>query len=197
MFKFDRKFYTPSGYHLIAKDERYGFEVWGQLQPKVVALAFGGKRQKPDWHFRFADQSRLQAKIEETLRGYMQHETRKREQSAKRHAPHDVKPGDIFRCTWGYDQTNVEFFECTKVLSASYIEVCAIAADSEDTAFMQGNCVPMRGTYCGEPMRKKVSMASGEPAIAIHSFANAYRMKPVAVVAGAPIYQSSHWTAYA
>ena len=36
------------------------------------AMAFGGKRTKPDWHFQFKDETRLKAKIEETLKGFMQ-----------------------------------------------------------------------------------------------------------------------------
>ena len=69
--------YIPKHYTLIAKDERFGFEVHGIIGPRTVAIAFGGKRSKPDWHFRFKDEARLHAKIEETLRGYMEWQDRK------------------------------------------------------------------------------------------------------------------------
>ena len=192
--------YIPKHYTLIAKDERYGFEVHGIIDngpgSRTVAIAFGGKRSKPDWHFRFKDEARLHAKIEETLRGYMEWQDRKAEYKAKRNAPHDVKIGDVFKCSWGYDQTNVDFYECTAVLGAM-IEIREIAQDSMETLSMQGECVPMRGQFKGEPMRKRVSMTGGDPSVKIHSFASAYRMKPIATVAGAPVYKSSHWTAYA
>ena len=195
-----REQFIPKTYSLIAKDERFGFEVYGIIDngpgSRTVAVAFGGKRNKPDWHYRFKDEARLHAKIAETLAGYAAHEERKAEWKAKRNAPHDVKVGDIFRCSWGYDQTNIDFYECTAVLGAM-IEVRAIAQDSEETMSMQGECVPMRGQFTGAPMRKKVKMCGDEPSISIYSFANAYRMKPVAVIAGAPVYKSSHWTAYA
>jgi hypothetical protein len=188
--------YIPKGYELIAKDERFGFEVWGQLQPRVVAMAYGGKRSKPDWYYRFADEKRLHQKIEETLRGYMQSAEMKAEWKAKRSAPHDVQVGDVFRASWGYDQTNIDYYQCTRVIGAM-IEVREIGSDREETGFMQGQCVPMMNQFIGEPMRKKVSMAGGEPSFSVSSYANAHRIKPVADIGGAKVYGSSHWTSYA
>lgn len=31
---------------------------------------------------------------------------------------HGVQPGDIFYCSWGYDQTNVDFYVVTRVTTA-------------------------------------------------------------------------------
>jgi hypothetical protein len=187
---------TPTGYQLIAKDERYGFEVWGTMEPRIVAMSFGGKRSKPDWHYRFKDMARLQAQIASTLDGFMQHDERKAERKAKAAAPHDVKIGDIFRSSWGYDQTNIDYYECTQVIGAM-IEIRAIAQLIEETDHMQGKCTPSKGHYIGEPMRKKVNNYNGEPSVKIYSFASAYRVKPIAVIESMPIYAESHWTAYA
>jgi hypothetical protein len=195
-FKFDRNFYIPKGYELIAKDERFGFEVWGIMSPRIVAMAFGGKRSKPDWHFRFNDQSRLNAKITETLDGFMDWQDRKQKLKEKRNAPHDVKIGDVFRCSWGYDQTNIDFYQVTQVKGA-FIYVRPIAQMSEETMSMQGECVPMINEFIGDEMRKKVSMWNDDASIRINSFSNAYRMKPLAMIGDKPVYQSSHWTAYA
>lgn len=188
--------YIPAGYELIAKDERFGFEVYGTLSPKIVAICYSGKKTKSDWHYRFQDEKRLHDQIEQSLSGLMEWESRKQARKAERSKPHDVKVGDIFRCSWGYDQTNIDYYEVTKVIGAM-VEVCEIGQMSEETGFMSGKCVPDSGRFIGEPMRKKVSMSSSEPSIRIYSFANAYRMKPVATVANKPVYDASHWTAYA
>jgi len=188
--------YIPSGYSLIAKDERYGFEVYATLSPRVVAICYAGKRSKPDWHYRFRDEASLHNQITKTLDGLMQYADRKAEWKAKRNAPHDVKVGDIFRSSWGYDQTNIDYYECVKVIGAM-IEVCAIAQEREETEFMQGQCVPVPGKFIGETMRKRVSMAGGEPSFSVASYASAYRMKPIAKVGSKPLFESSHWTAYA
>lgn len=188
--------YIPSGYSLFAKDERYGFEVYATLSPRIVAIAYGGKRTKPDWHYRFKDEAGLHKQIENTLRGFMQSAELKAEWKAKRNAPHDVKVGDVFRCSWGYDQTNIDYYECTAVLG-QMIEIRAIAQEAEEAGFMQGQCVPVPGKFIGGAMRKKVSMSGGDPAVRIESYCSAYRMKPVAKVLDKPVYESSHWTAYA
>ena len=189
--------YIPKGYELIAKDERYGFEVHsGVFNNKLYAIAYGGKRSKSDWHYRFKDTAELARQIEQTLSGFMAWDERKSERKAKATAPHDVKKGDIFRCSWGYDQTNIDFYECTKVLGAM-IEIRPIRQLIEEDGFMSGKCVPDKGNFMGEPIRKKVSMCSNEPSIKIYDFANAYRLKPVATVLSKPIYSASDWTAYA
>ena len=64
--------YIPNGYELIAKDERFGFEVYATLSPRIVALAYGGKRTNPDWHYRFKDEAALYRQIENTINGFMQ-----------------------------------------------------------------------------------------------------------------------------
>jgi hypothetical protein len=104
--------------------------------------------------------------------------------------------GDIFRSSWGYDQTNIDFYECTKVIGAT-IEICEIAQMSEDNGFMAGECVPSQGHYIGKPMRKRVSMSGDTPSVKIYSFASAYLMKPIAKIGNKPLFKASHWTAYA
>lgn len=189
--------WIPNDYSLIAKDERYGFEVYsGTFNGKLFAIAYGGKRTKCDWHYRFKDDAALHKQIEETLRGYIQSAELKADYKAKRNAPHDVKVGDIFRCSWGYDQTNIDFYQCTKILGAM-IEIRPIYQMSEETLSMQGECVPCVDSFKGDAMRKKVNMHGGNPSVRIYSFANAYRMKPIAKIADKAIYESSHWTAYA
>lgn len=196
-FTFDRKFYIPAGYELLRQDEELGLEVWGTTSPRLVAIAFAGKRNKPDWHFKFASIERLERKIDETIAGLRSHLQRVAERRVARNAPHDVKVGDVFRCSWGYDQTNIDYYQVTNLIGAAFVEVRKIAAMAEETGYLQGDCVPAVGDFIGEPMRKKVSVYNGEPSIRIYDFASARRMKPVAHVAGKALYGASHWTAYA
>ena len=188
--------YVPAGYELIAKDERFGFEVYATLSPRIVAICYSGKRSKSDWHYRFQDEKRLHNQIEQSLKGLMEWEERKAKRKADRNKPHNVKIGDVFRCSWGYDQTNNDYYEVTSIIG-QMVEICEIGQMSEETGFMSGECVPETGRYIGKPMRKKVSMSGDSPSIKIHSFANAYRIEPVARIADKPVFAASHWTAYA
>ena len=34
---------------------------------------------------------------------------------ASKENPHGIRPGDLFEMSWGYDQTNVDYFQVTRV----------------------------------------------------------------------------------
>jgi len=200
--KRDTTRHIPRGYQLIAKDERFGFEVHGgQAAGKYFAICFRGKAIKPAWHYSFRTEEALKNKIEETLRFEMEAADRKAKRQAEKKAAcasHDVKLGDVFRCSWGYDQTNIDYYQVVSV-SGQMAVVRAIGAMSETTAWEQGESVPALGQFIGDSFRVKIQKwdVKSEPYFKVNSFSNAYRMKPVAVIAGAPVYESSSWTSYA
>jgi len=193
--------HIPSGYELVAKDERYGFAVYGIETPSVIAMCFAGKAVKPTWHYRFKDITRRNANIEQTLASLIarqENKLKRKEEKKAACASHDVKAGDVFKCSWGYDQTNVDFYQVVSV-SGQMATIQAIAQDSEETAFMQGECVPKLDQFIGEPKRVRIQKwnMDSEPYFKIYSFANAYRMKPLAKIGNKPVFAASHWTAYA
>ena len=193
--------HIPSGYQLVAKDERFNFEVWGIESPSVIAICFVGRAVKPTWHYRFKSLASRDQSIEETLRNLMEYKERKEKRSAEKKAAcasHDVKPGNVFCCSWGYDQTNIDYYQVISV-SGQMMTICEIGCDSETTGFAQGESVPLLDAFRGNPKRVKIQRYSmdSEPYFRVYSFANAYRMKPVAMVGDKPVFNASHWTAYA
>jgi hypothetical protein len=77
--------------------------------------------------------------------------------------------------------------------------VRAIGCMSEETSFMSGESVPALDHFIGEPFRVRIQKwdVKSEPYFKIASYADAYRMKPLAMVGNKPVFQSSQWTAYA
>lgn len=202
-------YFSKDTYHLLLEDKLMGIEVWGDA---THAIAFHGKANKPDWHYRFADEAKRDVKINDWFQGWKEAAERKQAQRTEKAAwCHDVKVGDIFRCSWGYDQTNIDYYEVVAVHGKA-VDVLEIGAMSEDTAWLQGNSVPAPGHYINdrcrnehgeivETPRKPRRMIpqkgyNGEPYLSINSFSSASRMKPVEV-AGIKCYEASHWTAYA
>jgi len=72
------------------------------------------------------------------------------------------KLGDILKMSWGYDQTNVDFFEVTKLVGKTMIEIRKVAnkivrGAGEPQEFV----VPVPGEYLtwdpefAKPLRKK------------------------------------------
>ena len=196
--KWDRKYFIREQYGLVAEDPDLGVEVYyGEENGKPVALGFAGKRQKPDFHYNFKDCHRRSEYVQKWYEGLKATAARKAEQKkAKVEYVHDVKVGDVFRCSWGYDQTNIDYYEVVAV-RGKLVDIRPIAQQSEGTGWLQGKCVPSPGSYIGDVITKRVQDCAGKPCLTITSFSSAFRETPVEIVPGLKVFSESHWTAYA
>ena len=79
---------------------------------------------------------------------------RKRAEERRAYVP-ALKPGDVLYTNWGYEQTNVEFFEVIAV-RGKRVTVREIARLVEETGHMCGIARPVRGDYVGEPITRTV-----------------------------------------
>lgn len=191
-----REFYLPKSARLTKITPKHvDAEIYAYEDERAsCAIAFSGKAQKPSFHIRFKDAARRAKYVEEWLDGLKRSADFKAERrAAKKAFKHTLEVGSVLRCSWGYDQTNIDFFEVTALIGDKMVEVREIAQEAEETGFMQGKCVPVPGNYVGKPMRKRVKEGN---AVQIHSFANAYLVEPK-VIAGAKVYSASHYTSYA
>lgn len=74
-----------------------------------------------------------------------------------------IKPGDILEDSWGYEQTNVEFYLVTKIISACKIEIVELGhTETEANSSMSGYVIPDKDRRIGEPVQKTVSQNSYE-----------------------------------
>ncbi|MBK8009587.1 MAG: hypothetical protein IPK23_15045 [Rhizobiales bacterium] len=101
------------------------------------------------------------------------------------------KIGDIFRTCWGYDQTNVEFFELVALRGKTGV-LRELKQERVEEGWARGKCVPLPGEYICEPIRRQCR----EHGFKISSCQIAY---PAAVetVAGVRVVKPASWTAYA
>ena len=87
----------------------------------------------------------------------------------------DVKVGSIFVSQWGYDQTNTDFYEVTRMSEAS-IWLRKIAKTVVTSGGAGGDKVmPLPGQFVGDEFRRKLDRNSGfsGPWISINSYAGA------------------------
>jgi hypothetical protein len=154
---------------------------------KPVALVFQGRRQKPDWHYRFASPAAREARVRSFFELVRANEGAKQ---TRREKPRALDVGDVLRSSWGYDQTNIDYYQVTALIGSSMVEIREIAQDTEATGSMSGRCVPVPGRFIGEPMRKR---ADGE-SVKIASYAWAYKLEPTQPAPGVRVYESSHFS---
>lgn len=91
------------------------------------AQCFRGKQAKPAWHYDFGSDANAERNRDNTIKNEIKEQKQrleyKAEQRKKALQPHTWKVNDIVYESWGYDQTNVDFYKvkeligkCTAVL---------------------------------------------------------------------------------
>lgn len=169
---------------------------FGGVDTMVFALiAFSGTSAKPDLHYVYRSPEDREKAINNWLEGLRRRKAWKDERKAAKkvtsEAPNPAKVGDILVSSWGYDQTNIDWYEVVEVVGKNTVVIREIAATSQETAWCQGNCSPVKGRFVGEAKKVRVNKgASGGYSVKINSFAWAhYEARGEAA--------SRHWTAYA
>lgn len=125
-FKLDRSFFIDKQSRVLA--EKYDAIVYGYEyidasgKPRFIAIAFHGKSQKPDFNFYFRTNEQRQQKIDSFLNSRKLHYDRQaRKTEARKNFVNPFKVGDIFHHSWGYEQTNCDYYQCVEVKPASVV----------------------------------------------------------------------------
>jgi hypothetical protein len=120
---------------------------------------------------------------------------RKQQRRADMDKPHGLQVGDIVRSSWGYDQTNTDYYQITKLCGAHTVEVRKVAQMSENTSFMSGVCVPVPGQFVSEAMRRTVDRY-GSVNILRATYGRASKIEPT-IAGGVKCYTPAGWSSYA
>tara|TARA_Y100000593_G_scaffold85583_1_gene162850 strand:+ start:1109 stop:1693 length:585 start_codon:yes stop_codon:yes gene_type:complete len=189
-----REFYIPKGATRVTSKEINADFYLYQSGDKPAAMAFIGKAQKPRWHYRFASDEKREQRINKTIESEIATKAFKANTRKKRNeAPRGLEVGDVLRASWGYDQTNINYFEVTKLIGKRMVEIREISCVSVGTEWCQGKSSPAIGSYISGPMRRRATNGG----VKVDSVMWASKMEPVSNVGGIKTFESSHWTSYA
>jgi len=189
-----REMFIPKGARKVADKRSDAVAYVYERQDVPYALGFHGKAQKPDYHFRFKSEAARQAHVIKGFENAQAQIVRATERAAARKAEgHSLVLGDVLRASWGYDQTNIDYYEVTKVVGKRMVEIREIAQEREDSQqWATGKCVPVPGKFISQPMRK----AARDSGVRIASYAWANKVTPK-IVAGVKFYDASSFSTYA
>jgi hypothetical protein len=120
-------------------------------------MGFIGKQSKPALHLSYRNEARRAADVAAFLKSADAAVVAKAARIAKRKQfRHTLKVGSLLSTCWGYDQTNVEFFEVTALIGDTMVEVREVSQRCTEDGFMSGKVSPNAGAFIGKPLRKRV-----------------------------------------
>jgi hypothetical protein len=136
-------------------------------EKKLAAIAYAGKSNKAAFHNLFRTQAQLDARIAEFFEGLEAHQRRVAERRVEISQPHTVKVDAVIYNSWGYDQTNIDFYQVVRI-SANFVWLQSI--DSKSTPDggcgpMSGHVEPVAGTMKGAVTKHRATMYNGTPSI--------------------------------
>lgn len=165
------------------------------IRGDLYALGFVGKAEKPAFNYRFESAIARAKYVGEWMQMQDKRAAEKLEAKAVKKAQGRVLAvGDVLCASWGYDQTNIDFYQVVELVGAKSVKVRAIAGDRIENQGDRGQVVPVADQFIGEAFVKRDDQGS----ISLNSYSSARKMEPVAVLpSGSKIYKSQYWSSYA
>jgi hypothetical protein len=121
------------------------------------AMFFVGKQSNPIWHYRFPNLEAMKTKLNTQISTLMSWEDmkadRKEKNKARLTADMDaVAVGGMFSYSWGWEQTNVEFFQVIEKKSKSFVmqEIRGRMHPSEGLSSMAGYVSAVKGAFVSD-----------------------------------------------
>ena len=127
-------------------------------EDKLIAVAWSGKKSKYDWYYRFRDKKQMDKYISDYFckledRARLKIERKEQKKKEKLEFFDSIQVGDIFVDSWGYDQTNVDFYKVTKKLKAS-IKIVKIGSEVTERFISSMMVVPGPSINTSEEITK-------------------------------------------
>jgi hypothetical protein len=110
-------------------------------KPKFTALAYMGTAGRSSFYESYRTAEARDKRVADFFAGLTSWNERKAARKAERSKPHGLKVGDIIVNSWGYDQSNIDFYAVVKS-SANYVWLHPVAQDGRETGFMCGYTWP-------------------------------------------------------
>lgn len=124
---------------------------------KFIAQAWKSNAKKNySFYYSFKFDEKRKDYIQKWIKNLENHKALLAERKVNREQPSIIKTGDCLHASWGYDQTNNNFYQVIKCLPNNFIIIREINSHYEETGFMAGNATPIKDAFLtDEPELKK------------------------------------------
>lgn len=153
------RWFPKGSIKITRKDAPAAVVYYYQQKGKFFALGFQGNRNKHDFHYGFSSMARCEAHVKgffDDVAGSIKFKAEQKAKKAEAQATDQrLQVGDVLSYSWGYDQTNVEFFQVVS-RSQRTVKVMAIKGGSKFDARgdMYERALPGQFTANAKPITK-------------------------------------------
>lgn len=127
---------------------------------RIVVTKFHGKSLKIDRQW-FRSQAEAERDIATFTTRRQQLADAQADRRAEAKRPHTLDVGAVLVSSYGYEQTNVDFYEVVAVQNRT-VTLRELVQERQDTGNMSGTTTPVPGQYTkAEPIRKRVNPRNG------------------------------------
>jgi len=139
-----------------------------------VIVYQGRQSKRPVLYSHFSNEAERERTIEKyVVDRRKQLEEKQKIRDEKKQLKHGFTVGDILYSSWGYDQTNIDFYEVTEAgeKSITIRQVKSVVVKrGRGTDYVMAD----PGSFIGPPMKKIPQFSGGKPYVKIESYAYAY-----------------------
>lgn len=184
-----REHYIPAGAVKVAHRHSSAVAWLYDRAGKPCVVAFHGRQQKPALFLRYNSAA---ARERNLVAFFAKVQEREAAIAAHQAKPRGLEVGDILRASWGYDQTNIDWYEVTALVGAQMVELRELDQERAETGSLVGHCVPLVGCYKGEAIRK----IARDGAVKLTSYATAFKADAIAAIGGRKVYAGARYSEY-
>lgn len=158
-----------------------------QQRGKFAVAAFNSRSKKPIFHFLYHTEADC---IEVITTFFLDERNKKADRHLRRlersNYVNQLVVGDILYTSWGYDQTNVDYYQITRVLNKK-IGVRPIRGEYFQVTYMSGDSVPVPNQFIDEEFIVRTCSSTNAMIEGHHASLVKYQL-----VDGVKVYQKQH-----
>lgn len=182
--------YIPENGTMTEKYNAVVYAYTSGVDGKPAAVAYIGKQSKAYFHYRFMNEAQRAEHVEKFFGDAKRLCEYKAERKAGKQAAHTIKVGDILYASWGYEQTNINFFQVVAVTkgTVTFGEIAQNVVDGS-RGFMCENVTARKDAFLNEKRFTRRADGNNSLSFAEHKDGYKYHLSPYD---GRPLYQSHY-----
>lgn len=157
-FNLTREFFIPKGARKVAHKHSDAVAYVYEANGHPCARVFYGKQAKPVAAYRYRNEAEREQSVAKYFAARVEHDHAMAQRREARKGDHGLKAGDVLVSSWGYDQTNVDFYKVLRLVGSQSVEIVKVGgkhSSNDGGSSMSGRVSADPDKIIGDPMLRR------------------------------------------